>query len=78
MFENWPNENSIITDPMLNYFIFVAVIAFPLYKIIKRVGLNPAYLLSALIPFVGWLITIAFIGHKAWPIMNDMTQERDA
>lgn len=72
MFENWPNEDAVITDPLINYYIFAALIVIPLYKIIKRVGLKPSALLTILIPYVGWLVTIAFIAHPKWPIMQNM------
>ena len=68
MFEQWPNENALSTDPVLNGFLFGVLILYPVYRICKRIGLPGVYALPTLIPFVGWIITASLIAHRPWPI----------
>ncbi len=43
----------------------------PLWRIFTRVGLNPAWSLVALIPWVGFLIAGLVLGAHKWTLQTD-------
>lgn len=75
MFENWPNENAISTDPFINGFFFALLVIVPIWRACKRIGLPSYYALPTLIPFVGWIISASLIAFSRWPIEDNLKTE---
>lgn len=66
MFENWPNENALITDPMISYWIFALLILWPIYRISKRLGVPAWSVIPIFVPFIGFIITFGCFAHMKW------------
>lgn len=68
MFENWPNENMIIQDPLLNYFIFALLVIYPLYRVTRRAGLPFWTACTIFVPYIGMVIVAALFAHMKWNV----------
>tara|TARA_Y100001936_G_C15699447_1_gene470154 strand:- start:39 stop:323 length:285 start_codon:yes stop_codon:yes gene_type:complete len=77
MFENWPNENSLIHDPIVGYLIFIALIIIPLYRLAKRFGLPVWTVLFAFVPYVGLVITTGFFAHMKWTNFEEVLSKKN-
>lgn len=52
---------------VLVFLIMVAIMAIPLWRICARAGLNPAFSLFVLVPFIGFTIVAAILAFSEWP-----------
>lgn len=68
MFENWPNHNAMIDDPLINYFLFALLCFYPLYRVSKRAGLPFWTACTVFIPFIGMVVVTALLAHLKWNI----------
>lgn len=74
MFENWPNEGALITDPLINYILFTLLVLWPAYKIAGRLGVPKWTILPILIPYIGLIITVGLWAHMNWSHINDIKE----
>lgn len=74
MFDNWPNEHALITDPMMAYYILAVIIFWPIFKIFKRAGLSPLPAVSLAVPYVGLIIAASFLCFQKWPSLTQGDQ----
>jgi len=51
----------------LGFFILALIVMFPMWRIFKRAGFNPALSLLVLVPWVGLLIASAILAFAEWP-----------
>jgi len=58
-------ENSFV-----QYLIGLALTAFPIWRIIKRTGLNQYWSALVLIPGIGPLIILIMLAFSEWPISS--------
>ncbi len=49
------------------YLLFVALIIFPAWRILKRAGLNPAWAYFVFLPGLGPLAVIFILVYSDWP-----------
>jgi hypothetical protein len=56
-----------LKQPIWQYYISVALVAFPLFRIFKRAGLQPFFALSVFVPWAGVLIAAYLLAFRAWP-----------
>lgn len=66
MLETWPHENAWITDPLINYWLFVLLVLWPVIKITKRTGVAFWKVFPILIPYVGMVIVAGLLAHSSW------------
>jgi len=58
-------------DGVIGWVVIVGIFAlFPIIRIFKRAGLNPALGLIALIPFIGLIATGIVLSLSEWKIKN--------
>ena len=57
---------------------FGLILVLPLWRILSRAGLRPAWSLLVFIPGVGFLIVAAFLAFARWPGTEGHAQGRDA
>lgn len=55
---------------LVQYFVGLALTAYPTWRIIKRTGLNPNWSALLLIPGLGGLIIVVMLAFTDWPL-ND-------
>lgn len=51
----------------LAFFILAVIVMFPMWRIFRRAGFNPALSLLVLVPWVGFLIASAILAFADWP-----------
>jgi len=52
---------------MLDYYLYVLLLAYPAWRICKRTGLNPYLAGLLLVPGLGVILLALLLGFKAWP-----------
>lgn len=55
-------------NPYVQYFIGLALTAYPTWRIIKRSGLNQLWSALLLLPGIGSLIILAILAFSDWPL----------
>jgi len=56
-----------LKQPIWQYYISVALVFFPLFRIFRRAGLQPLFALTLFVPWVGVLIAAHVLAFRAWP-----------
>jgi hypothetical protein len=59
---------------LLLLIIFVAVVLIPTARVLRRVGLHPAWCIVAVIPFVN-VVGLWLFAHAHWPAVIEKTPE---
>jgi hypothetical protein len=59
----------------IGFLIVALIVMFPLWRIFKRAGFNPALSLLVFVPWVGFLIVSAILAFGEWPSLR---RERSA
>ncbi len=54
-------------DYFLNHLIVSAIFIYPLWRMYRRAGFNPALSLLAFVPVVGSLIVVLLLAFVPWP-----------
>jgi hypothetical protein len=52
----------------INYLIYLALTAYPTWRIIKRTGLNANWTALVLIPGFGFFIILIMLAFSKWPL----------
>jgi hypothetical protein len=56
-------------NPALGILLFNVLIVWPLWRILRRAGLNPLWAFAALIPLVGDIIVFGVLTFSRWPAL---------
>ncbi len=57
-------------NAFLQYFVGLALTAYPTWRIIKRTGLNQNWAALILIPGLGGLIILVMLAFSDWPVKS--------
>lgn len=60
---------------IIEVIIMAVILLFPVWKIFKRAGLNPALSLTVLIPYVGFLISGIILAASTWKLGDALQGE---
>jgi len=52
---------------LAQYLLYVALIFFPSWRILKRAGLNPSWAYLVALPGLGPLVVIIILAYSDWP-----------
>lgn len=54
-------------DPLLLYYIYAALVAFPVAKAYQRMGLSPIFTILLAVPMAGIACCAGVMAFKRWP-----------
>lgn len=60
-------EGSFLIIIVIGSLLLSAVLAFPIHRIMKRAGLNPALSFIVFVPVVGYLLVLGILAFSNWP-----------
>lgn len=55
---------------MLDYYLPVLILIFPIWKILQRAGFSPYMSLLTLVPYLGLLIVALVLAFAQWPVQQ--------
>ena len=55
---------------VFEYLIYIVVLFYPTWRIMKRTGLNPAWAFLVLVPVLGPFVAIIILAFSSWPVLN--------
>jgi len=68
MFEQLQSSlGDYISQPLWQYYLSVAIVMLPAVRIFMRAGVNPAWSLALLFPWVGYVVCAVVLGFNHWP-----------
>jgi type VI protein secretion system component VasK len=59
----------LIQNPATGILLFNVLIVWPLWRVLRRAGLNPLWALAVFIPLVGEVIVFGLLTFKRWPAL---------
>ncbi len=65
--------SDFIHHPAFGIALFTVLIAWPLWRITRRTGLDPRWALLVFVPGIGPLLVLMVLGHKSWPTLPKRT-----
>ena len=60
----------VLHNPLVDYYIFVALSLFPVGRVCRRAGLNLLWTAPMFIPYVGFLVTAVCLAAVKWPVLK--------
>lgn len=58
---------------IFEYFVYIVLLFYPTWRIMKRAGFNPALAFLVLIPALGPFVAIIILAFSGWPVLNKET-----
>lgn len=66
----------IVQNPLFGIVLFNLLIVWPLWRIFRRAGLQPAWALLVFVPLIGVTAALAVLGHSRWPVLPEPAAPR--
>lgn len=57
----------ILANPLVQYYIAVLVMLWPMMKIFRRAGFSPVYAGWLAVPMLGYIVCAGILTFKKWP-----------
>lgn len=61
----------LIHNPAFGMMIFNALVVWPLWRILRRTGLDGRWALLVFVPLVGLALVVGILGHSKWPLLPE-------
>ncbi|WP_207462540.1 hypothetical protein [Azospirillum sp. SYSU D00513] len=61
----------LVQDPVIGMTLFNALTVWPLWRILRRAGLNPWWALAVFVPMIGLATVCGVLAHKKWPVLPE-------
>lgn len=55
---------------LIAYYVFAAIIFYPVWRTLRRAGMKGAVAGVVLIPYIGLTVAVAWLALRPWPAMN--------
>lgn len=60
------------------WLVGLILVIIPVWRILRRAGLQPALSLMLIIPLFGWLVVAVTLAFRDWPALRQAARERVA